>query len=156
GTSAGDLDYLNERAVKYLGHTAEGLSGGQWLQLIHPDHRDTATRRWLHSVATGSSYHDIYKLQRADGQFRWTQSVGEPRRDGEGRIVHWYGSVNDIDDLKRTEEALRESERESRMIVATIPGLVATMTPAGEIETVNDQVLAYCGQTLEELKQWQT
>src|SRR5262249_47959281 len=124
GTSAGDLDYLNERAVEYLGHTAEDLSGGRWLELIHPDHRDAAVCRWLHSVTTGSSYEDIYKLRRADGQFRWIRSVGEPLRDAEGRLVNWYGSVNDIDDLKRTEEAVRESERESRVIIETIPGLV--------------------------------
>ena len=51
---------------------------------------------------------------------------------------------------------LQERERESRMIVASIPGLVATLTPAGEVDTVNEQVLAYCGQTLEELKRWGT
>src|SRR5262249_31330384 len=97
-TSDGELDYLSERAVEYIGHTAEGLSGGRWLQLVHPDHRDAAVRRWLHSVTTGSSYDDSYKLRRADGQFRWIRSVGEPLRDGEGEIVRWYGAINDIDD----------------------------------------------------------
>jgi PAS domain S-box-containing protein len=51
---------------------------------------------------------------------------------------------------------LQERERESRLIVDSIPGLVATLTPAGEVEAVNEQVLAYCGRTLEELKQWGT
>ena len=57
---------------------------------------------------------------------------------------------------KRAEAALLESERESRLIVDRIPGLVATLTPAGEVEGVNNQVLEYCGRTLEELKQWGT
>ena len=52
------------------------------------------------------------------------------------------------------ERDLHERERESRMIVDTIPGLVATLTPRGDLEAVNEQVLAYCGRTLEELKQW--
>ncbi|HEV7505666.1 MAG TPA: sigma 54-interacting transcriptional regulator [Thermoanaerobaculia bacterium] len=51
---------------------------------------------------------------------------------------------------------LQERERETRMIVDSIPGLVATLTPTGEVEAVNEQVLAYCGRTLEELKQWGT
>ena len=51
---------------------------------------------------------------------------------------------------------LGERERESRMIVNSIPGLVATLTPTGEVEAVSEQVIAYCGQTLEELKQWGT
>jgi PAS domain S-box-containing protein len=156
GTPEGDLDYLNERAVKYLGHTAESLSGGRWIELVHPDHRDATVRRWLHSATTGLSYDDIYKLRRADGQYRWIQSVGEPFYDGEGRIAHWYGLVIDIDDLKRTEEALRESERESRLIVASIPGLVAVLTPAGELEGVNNRVVEYCGRPAEELRHWAT
>src|SRR5437016_11156649 len=57
---------------------------------------------------------------------------------------------------ERAEAALLESERESRLIVDRIPGLVSTLTPAGEVESVNKQVLEYCGRTLEELKQWGT
>src|SRR6185503_7834048 len=156
GTPEGELDYLNQRAVEYLGHTAENLCNGRWLELVHPDHRDATVHRWLHSATTGSSYDDIYQLRRADGQYRWIRSVGEPFRDTEGRITHWYGLVIDIEDQRRAEEALRESERESRLIVDTIPGLVATLTPAGEVELVNDELMEYCGQGLEAMKQWGT
>ena len=110
GTSAGELDYLNERAVEYLGRSAESLSNGRWLELVHPDHRDATVRRWLHSVRTGSTYDDVYKIRRADGQYRWIRSVGEPFRDLEGRIVRWYGLVIDIEDRKRAEDELRRSE----------------------------------------------
>jgi PAS domain S-box-containing protein len=156
GTPEGELDYLNERAVQYLGHTAEGLSGGRWLELVHPDHRDETIQRWLQSAATGSSYDDIYRLRRADGQYRWIHSVGEPFHDGEGRIAHWYGLIIDIDDLKRTEEALRDSERESRLIVDSIPGLIAVLAPTGELESVNDRLIEYCGRPVEELREWAT
>jgi PAS domain S-box-containing protein len=156
GTPEGELDYLNQRAVDYLGHTAETLANGRWLELVHPDHREATVRRWLQSATTGSSYSDIYRLRRADGQYRWIQSVGEPFRDMDGRIAHWYGLVIDIDDQRRAEEALRESGRESRLIVDTIPGLVATLTAAGEVDVVNDQLIEYCGQGLEAMKQWGT
>jgi PAS domain S-box-containing protein len=48
------------------------------------------------------------------------------------------------------------SERELRVIVDTIPGLVAIMSNRGDVELVNQQVLAYFGRTLDELKQWGT
>jgi len=48
------------------------------------------------------------------------------------------------------------SERELRQIVDTIPGHVAVMTPRGEVELVNRQVLGYFGRTLEEMKRWGT
>ena len=156
GTPEGELDYLNQRAVDYLGHSAESLANGRWLELVHPDHREATVRRWLQSATTGSSYSDIYRLRRADGQYRWIQSVGEPFRDMEGRIAHWYGLIIDIEDRRRAEEALRESGRESRLIVDTIPGLVATLTATGEVDFVNDQLIEYCGQGLAAMKQWGT
>jgi PAS domain S-box-containing protein len=48
------------------------------------------------------------------------------------------------------------SEESLRLIVETIPGLIAVMTPAGEVEHVNRQVLEYFGRTLDELKRWGT
>ena len=48
------------------------------------------------------------------------------------------------------------SEESFRLIVETIPGLIAVMTPAGEVEHVNRQVLEYFGRTLDELKRWGT
>jgi PAS domain S-box-containing protein len=109
GTPEGELDYLNRRAVEYLGHTAESLAGGRWLELVHPDHREATLQRWLQSASTGSSYEDEYRLRRADGQYRWIQSVGEPFHDTEGRIANWYGLVIDIEDRKRAAMELRRA-----------------------------------------------
>ena len=109
GTAEGALDYLNQPAVDYLGHTTESLANGRWLELVHPDHRDRTVQRWLHSVTTGASYEDVYQLRRADGQFRWIHSIGEPLRDPDGRITQWYGVIVDIDDQKRAEAELRRA-----------------------------------------------
>src|SRR5262245_6089922 len=43
-----------------------------------------------------------------------------------------------------------------QLIVDTIPALVATMTPDGQVEHVNRQVYEYFGRTLDELKKWGT
>jgi formate hydrogenlyase transcriptional activator len=56
---------------------------------------------------------------------------------------------------ERTSE-LRESEKSVRLIVDGIAGLVAIMTPEGEVEFVNNQALEYFGKTLDELKGWAT
>ena len=77
-------------------------------------------------------------------------------RDESGNIVKWYGTNVDIEDRKRSEEALRESEERFRLIVDGIAGLVAIMSPTGELEVVNRQVLAYFGKTVEGLKEWST
>jgi PAS domain-containing protein len=49
------------------------------------------------------------------------------------------------------QEAQPGIENQSSLTVNSIPGLVATLTPDGEVELVNDQVLQYCGGTLREM-----
>ena len=61
------------------------------------------------------SYEAVHRLRRAaDGEYRWYHARGEPLRDREGRIVQWYGLSIDIDERKRAEQALRESEAKFR------------------------------------------
>jgi len=62
----------------------------------------------------------------------------------------------EVAERRRAEEALRESELESRLIVDNIPGLVGLLSATGEVEVVNRQLLEYFGRTLEELKRWGT
>jgi PAS domain S-box-containing protein len=63
---------------------------------------------------------------------------------------------NEVAERRRAEEALAASERNLRLIVDGIPGLVALLTPTGEVELVNHQLVEYCGRTLEELRLWGT
>jgi len=51
-------------------------------------------------------------------------------------------------------DKVRESEQSFRLIVDSIPGLVCTMAPGGEVEFVNQQLLDYTGKTREELSDW--
>ena len=48
------------------------------------------------------------------GAYRWFLARAMPVRDEAGQIVKWFGTCTDIDEQKRTEEALRQSqEREA-------------------------------------------
>jgi len=107
--AAGEFEYLNQRAVEYLGHSASALSAARWLHLIHPEDQETVASRWRAAVETASSYEDVYRLRRADGQYRWIRSVGERFDDPDGLTTRWYGLLIDVDDRKRAEEELRRS-----------------------------------------------
>ena len=54
----------------------------------------------------------------------------------------------------QNDKTFEAGEGAFRLIVETIPGLIAVMTPSGQVEHVNSQVLEYFGRTLEELKRW--
>jgi len=61
-----------------------------------------------------------------------------------------------FDASEQAKEALRASEKNFRLIVDNIPGLVLTMRAEGELEFVSQQGLDYSGKTLDELKGWTT
>jgi PAS domain S-box-containing protein len=65
-------------------------------------------------------------------------------------------AVVDLTERRRVEQALRERERESLLILDTIPALIAILKPNGEVDAVNHELVEFCGQSLEAMKQWGT
>lgn len=107
GNPDGALDYYNQRWFEYTGLSLEETQGWGWQPVLHPDDLENCLDRWTHSVATGADYDVEYRFKRNDGVYRWHLGRALPLRDGQGRIVKWFGTCTDIDDQKRTENASR-------------------------------------------------
>jgi PAS domain S-box-containing protein len=150
----GQIELANQPLMEYFGMTVEELNAWGTNGAVHPDDLPSVIVEFTHSMATGTPYDSRLRYRRADGVYRWFQIRILPVRDSEGRITRWYCLISDIEDRKRTEEALQSSERNLRRIVDSIPGLVCTMSPAGALEHFNQQVLDYFGRTREELRDW--
>ena len=155
-TPDGEFADGNRHMQEYFGAPVEELKRRPTTQSFHPEDRPSVDARWKESVETGRPYDFEARLRRADGVYRWFHTRGFPLRDAGGRIVLWHLLQTDVDERKRAEDALRESESTSRLLVDSIPGLVALLTAAGEVQFVNRQILEYTGQTLEQLKEWGT
>src|ERR1043165_7086305 len=95
-------------------------------------------------------------IERESGAFLADKMGVSPQKLGAemGDLQRRMGELET--ECERLNEALQASEVNSRMIVDSIPGLVAMLTPAGEVEMVNRPLLEYFGQTLEELRHWGT
>ena len=111
-------------------------------------------QRWQELLVSGEPGEIEARLRRHDGEYRWFLIRVAPFRDESGAILRWYGTSTDIQDRKLADEALRASETNLRQIVNSIPGLICTMSPTGEIEQLNQPLLEYFGKTPEELKGW--
>src|SRR5882757_9986749 len=107
---AGEPTQLSQRMLDYSGMQFEDFLHGGWEAFIHPDDFPETARAFYQAIQTGTSYQAVNRLRRADGEFRWHQTRGEPLRDREGKIVQWYGLSVDIDERKKAEERLRRNE----------------------------------------------
>lgn len=150
----GQAKLFNRRLLEYFRMTVDEMSAWATSDVIHPEDLPRAIEEHKRSVTTGVPYDFELRYRRGDGVYRWFQARNLPIHDSDGGITGWCGLLTDIEDRKRAEEALRESEHESRLIVDSIPGQVAVLSATGEVERVNQPVLDYFGKSLEELRQW--
>jgi PAS domain S-box-containing protein len=91
------------------------------------------------AVQTGKSFELDLEMVRSDGDRRWLVLRGEALRSAGGRIVQLRGTVHDISERKRAEQALRESEERFRLVANTAPVMI-WMTDV-------DKLCTYCNQT---------
>ena len=133
GPADGTLDYCNDRWRAYMGLEQKDLCGDGWQSMLHPDERDRVLKAWHGSVVNGTPYEQEERHRGADGKYRWFLARGVPMRDVEGRIVRWYGTNTDIEDRKRAEGALRESETRFRQVAENISAVFWLSNPEGSL-----------------------
>jgi PAS domain S-box-containing protein len=152
-TPHGACDYVSTQWTEYSGVPVSDLVGWGWLELLHPDDRGPIRKCWTDSVAERCPYDVEYRIHRSDGVYRWFKVRGVPVRDSAGEIIRWFGTCTDITDLKRAEEALRESEERFRGTFENAAVGIAHRDITGRFLRVNEKFCAIVGYPREELLQ---
>jgi PAS domain S-box-containing protein len=147
----GDFDYVNKRMLEYLGAPLSEVIGWGWMDKVHPDDVGFKVRSWLQNLESGKPHDVVCRIRGADGRYRWFEVRGEPLRASDGTVLSWYGVLIDIDDRRKAEEAVRESEFKLRQIIETVPSLLWSLGPNGEQTQLNKRALDYIGVRYEDL-----
>jgi PAS domain S-box-containing protein len=145
-------DFVNAAWKQYTGLSDEAALGTKWSAVAHPDDIAGGDKMWRDALATGEPWHTEERVRRADGQYRWFCIDRVAARDENGKIIKWYGTAYDIEDRKRAEDALRESEYRLRQIIETVPGLLWSLASDGEPTYFNQRFLDYFGKPFEDFK----
>jgi PAS domain S-box-containing protein len=124
----GTTRWVNRRWVEYSGLSADATSGSGWRSTIHPDDVEEHVNRWQTSLANGEPFENEARHRSASGEYRWFLVRAVPRRDEQGAIVMWYGTLTDIEDRKKVEQE-RERVRQLQAELAH----VTRVTTMGEL-----------------------
>ena len=65
-----------------------------------------------------------YQVRRRDGSILWLSDSAAAARDESGTIVRYEGTVRDITDQKRAEEAIAEGRRLLQLVIDTVPAVI--------------------------------
>ncbi|HEY0551546.1 MAG TPA: PAS domain-containing sensor histidine kinase, partial [Verrucomicrobiae bacterium] len=113
----GTANYFNKRWYEYSGLSFEESVVRGWEAIVHPDDAPASKAEWDRALARGKIFDCEYRLRGAGGTYRWFIGRNVPLRNSEGRVIGWFGTATDIQDLKETQAALHASEEQFRLIV---------------------------------------
>jgi PAS domain S-box-containing protein len=128
----GTPDFVNQVWLDYAGHTLDFVRSHPeaWMAAVHPDDRELAVKCFWEGVHSGRGFAmETRSLRAQDGTYRWHLQQAVVVHDSEGRVLKFVGTTTDIDDQKRAEEALRQSQGDLARInrVTTMGELAASL-----------------------------
>lgn len=102
----GFIFWYNRRWYEYTGTTPAQMEGWGWQSVHDPSVLPAVLERWKTAIATGNVFDMEFPLRGADGKYRRFLTRVVPLKDGEGRVVQWFGTNTDISERAAAEAAL--------------------------------------------------
>ena len=148
----GRYTYVNPRCRAVFGFSmAEGFGEG-WSKFVYPDDRESIMRGWLEYIKKGAGdYSSEFRIQRRDVDIRRVLVRACPLRSDSGTPMGFVGTVEDITERRRVEDALHEMNRRQRALLDNIPDMVWVKDNAGRFVAVNEALSKSYGHSSEEL-----
>ena len=119
--TTGLATFYNRRMREYHGAIETSLASR--LSYVHPGDLALAQPVRQRAYRDGTPYVAEARLRRHDGVYRWHRVTVVPIKE-DGSVTGWLGTALDIDDSRRAEAALRESEE--RLRLAQLAGGIIT------------------------------
>ncbi len=110
----------------------------EWMKLVHPEDAAPVSEDVdAHLSGKAASYDSEYRMRHRDGTYRWFHSRGSVNRNEQGAIIRFAGTVIDVTERKRSEEALRQAQELNRRIVDCTGDCVKILDLEGRLLFIN-------------------
>ena len=148
--ASGRALWYNERWFSYTGTTPEQMQDGGWKSALHPEILPAVVEKWQACLGAGELFEMETQLRDREGGFRWFLTRSVPLLAGGGNAIRWFGTATDVDELRRSHEALVESESRFRAMANSAPVMIWLSGPDTAFTWFNKQWLDFAGQSLSE------
>lgn len=110
-TADGTPMYFNKRWQEVTGLNRLEDYETQGKLLIHPEDIDKARELWKESIKEGTPFTCEIRFLTKEGRYIWTLCHSIPVKDDQGRVIKWYGSGVNIQEIKKIQSDLRKALR---------------------------------------------
>ncbi|MFB6286643.1 MAG: PAS domain S-box protein, partial [Candidatus Bipolaricaulia bacterium] len=142
----------NPALQSMLGYTASELTGLHVADITHPEDIETDLEAFQHLIERRRNSYAIEKRYiRKDGSTMWARLTVSLVHDADDNPHYAIGMAEDISEHRRTEAALRESERRFRDLFENSPDAIFVQSYDGEILDVNPAACELHGMDADEL-----
>jgi len=142
---SGAIVWFNQRWYEYTGITPAQSTGWGWKDVYDPDVLPAVLEHWDESVRTGAPFEMEFPIRGADGNFRWFLTRVEAVHDRAGRVVRWFGTNTDVDQVKRAEQALRDESHVLELLNSTGSMLASTRDLRALMQAATDVATGVSG-----------
>ncbi|MBN1841483.1 MAG: PAS domain S-box protein, partial [Deltaproteobacteria bacterium] len=104
----GKTEYWNDMLCKITSMSAEEGAGEGWADGVHPEDRERVFNEWYESTNARTNFRSEYRFVDREGNVTWTIGQAVPILNSQGDTTGFIGTITDINERKRTEEALRQ------------------------------------------------
>lgn len=84
--------------------------GRKWLDFIQPDMRDAIDALWQEAANERKPLDCELLMRMPDSEYRWHRARGNPRLDSDGRIMRWYGTIENIHEQKQADARFQQMQ----------------------------------------------
>jgi len=145
------LTAWNRAAEEMYGWKAEESIGKKVSEIIRSEFTEAQGNEMLRTLAETGRYHVEVIQYRRDGKPIYVEWTTIALRDENGRITGYVSVNRDITERKRTEEALRRSEEQYRLITENTHDLICMLDQEGNFIYVSPSCREVLGCAPEEL-----
>ena len=121
--------FFNKAWLTFTGKTMAEEIGDGWVKGVHPDDIDRCMTTYTSAFDARRTFQMEYRLQSADGTYRWVRDEGVPRVGPDGVFAGYIGSCLDVTDLKRDhQEALARQKLESLGVLPEVSPMTSIIS----------------------------
>jgi PAS domain S-box-containing protein len=148
--ATGEIRYWSEETYRVLGFDPEAGPPRfeKFFGRLHPEDQNRVRELFGKAIAEKADFETDYRIVHPNGDVKDIHAVGHPISDEADHFVEFVGTVIDISESKRAEEALRGSEQVARGQVEALAQSLDVLATAPDPEKFIGQMLSTIGRLL--------